>query len=277
MRPRAVLLMLTLGSGLAAQELAIRSETLAVTEDGPPVARGTTFATGSPVALTFRIAGFGKDEEETIHLVYTVEALDPGGSPVATPKTGTVAYELAPQDKKWTPIARYQIYLPARAAPGTYNFRIKVDDKRTGQTASKLVPFVVTGRTVESAASLSVQGLRFLRTEDDGKPLAEGETYAAGAKVWVRFDIVGFQRAAKNRYDVSYGLEMWAPNGKLLFAPAKPATETAEPVYPVTYIPAAIRLDLDPKAMPGRYRLVLRLRDAVGGTTSEQEFFFDVR
>src|SRR5258708_3431352 len=161
-------------------------------ENGPRIPADTVFSGGEAVYLSFRVGGLkatGEDDDH-IHLTYTVGGFDSSGQSFATAKSGEIQTTLAEEDKKskWTPKVRYDFRLPETPAPGIYSVKIHVKDENAdGAAADAEVPFHVGGLQFDPAAGLGVYNFRFLRSERDADVVPPAGAYRAGEVVWVTF------------------------------------------------------------------------------------------
>jgi len=268
-------------SSLPAAGLEIVQPRIEQYENGPRIPADTVFSGGEAVYLSFRIGGLkatGEDEDH-IHLTYTVGVFDSSGQSFATPKSGEIQTTLAEEDKKskWMPKVRYDFRLPQTPAPGTYSVKIHVKDENAdGAATDAEVPFHVGGLQFDPAAGLGVYNFRFLRSERDADVVPPGGAYRAGESVWVKFDMAGHKFGEKNRFDVSYGVALKDSTGKTLYAKPDAAGRAAESEYPTRFVPGVFSLNLDKNIAPGTYSIVISVRDAVGNQTVESVHEFRV-
>jgi hypothetical protein len=250
-------------------------------ENGPKVPSDTVFSGGEAVYLSFRIGGLkatGEDDDH-IHLTYTVGAFDPSGQPFATPKSGEIQTTLAEEDKKskWMPKVRYDFRLPETPTPGMYAVKIHVrDENAEGAAVDAEVPFHVGGLQFDPAAGLAIYNFRFLRSEREEDVVPAGGAFRPGESVWVKFDMAGHKFGEKNKFDVSYGVALKDSTGKTLYAKPDAAGRTADSEYPTRFVPGVFSLDLDKKIAAGTYSIVISVRDAVGNQTVESVHEFRV-
>ncbi len=245
-------------------------------DDGPTLPSSFAFAPGEPVFVSFQVAGFKTEgEDQLLKLEYMIEVFDAAGAVVVEPKAGKLQAELAPQDKEWKPKVRWEFVLPPLAGSGSFRVRVWAKDLLNLQEAVQTVPFAVLGRDVPPSDTLVVRNFRFLRSEEDGPPLAVA-AYRPGDTVWARFDITGYKFAEKNRIHVEYDLSVLAPGGKTLFAQPNAAQEASPSFYPKKYIPGIVSLNLQPTIKPGEYTIVLALRDEIGKQTAGSRHIFHI-
>jgi hypothetical protein len=93
--------------------------------------------------------------------------------------------------------------------------------------------------------------------------------YQAGQALWARFQMAGFKLGEKNRFDVTYGLEIRSAGGKPLYQKQEAASDSAEPFYPRRVLNGGVTLDITAGVTPGEYLLVVKAKDRVGGTEAE--------
>lgn len=259
----------------APQPLSIVKAALHQYEDGPPMAAGAAFHTGETVFLTFRVQGYQRTADAKIHLVCKIEALDPDGVPFAEPATREVQATLTAEDKDWLPIVRQSFLIPPLALSGSYRLAITVEDKVGSREAKTEVQFPVRGREVAPSDTITARNFRFLRSEEDTRPLVPA-VYRPGDAVWVRFDITGYKFGERNRIRVSYGVSVIGPEGNTMYSQPAAAAEEGESYYPKKYLPSMFSLNLDDQVQPGAYVIVLELNDEVGGQTAESRHEFRV-
>ena len=262
----------------AAKPLAITAVAISQFEDGPNVPEDFAFDPGETVFVRFQIDGYKappEDEPGKTRLSYTLEAKDPAGVPMVETKTGKVEVELAPQDKEWLPKVRHMPVVPSTAPTGDYKFSAVVKDGLSNAEVSRDIVFRVRGRKVEPSDKLSIRGFRFLRNEDDAKPLAIA-AYSAGSPVWARFEIVGFKLGEKNAINVEYGLAVFRENGQKLFEQPVAAVDQEPSFYPKRFVPGAMSLNLTPDIAKAPYTIELTARDKIGNQTETMKFIFTV-
>lgn len=244
-------------------------------EDGPALPSGYEFRPGETVFLSFRTSGYRVSGDDRILLQYRIEARDPEGLLLAEAATGKVDAGLAVEDKDWMPKVRYSVLVPPLAPSGAYRLLVWLADKLGGAEVRKEIPFRVQGREVAPSAELVVRNFRFLRSEEDAKPLIVA-AYRPGDAVWARFDITGYKLSERNRFQVEYGISVLRPSGEVLYTEPNAASEKDESFYPKRYVPGVLSLKLDSDIAPGEYTIVLDVRDAIGGQKHESRHSFRV-
>lgn len=255
--------------------LTVVNATLHQFEDGAPILSGHQFIPGETVFFSFQIQGYSVPADQKVQLSYRIEVFDSDGTPVAEAKAGNVETELTEQDKEWLPTIRYSLLIPPHALPGQFRIAVGVRDGRSAREAKAESTFVVQGRKVEKSDTLVVRNIRFLRSEDDRDPLTAA-VYRAGDTLWARFDITGFKTGEKNRVDVTYGISILSPSGKVLFSEPQAAVEQDASFYPKRYVPGVASLTTQPKTTPGDYTLLISVRDAVGQQNCESRGTFRI-
>jgi len=259
-------------------ELRIDAATVSQSEDGAPAGASHEFFPGETVFLSWRVAGYKrleKDDKTWLRLRWTVEAKDSSGLALTAPAEGTVDSDLSPQDKEWAPRLRQEILLPPLIPSGKYSVRILVEDVYGATKAERDVPISVRGYDVAPSDTLVVRNIRYFRSEDDGRPLAVA-AYRPGDTVWARFDIAGFRRAERNRFEVTYGLEIFRESGESLYKEPEAARITEATYYPKRAVPGAFSLTLTPDLAKGLYTVMLRVKDIMGGQDYEARSTFSV-
>ena len=256
--------------------------TLAVTdavihqfEDGPPIPSSHSFLAGESVWISTRFSGYRRSANDRLLLRWQVDVFDPKGIPLVETRKDTVDVELAPQDKAWMPKVRHDFLIPPLADPGTYKVVITVHDDLAKTAATKELPFQVRGQMVEPSDTLVLRNFRFLRSEEDATALNPA-TYKQGDPVWARFDITGYKMGERNRFHISYGVEVVRSDGKSMYSQPEAANERQENFYPKRYMPGTFSLHLTPDIAKTSYTVVIRVRDHVGQQDHEARHTFVV-
>lgn len=242
--------------------------------DGYAIPADSRFLPGERVHVYFQIKGYRVGQSDRILLRYELAALDPNGRRFYSPISGEYDVELAPQDKNWMPVVRYSPRIPDHAGGGRYVVRVAVHDELADETIQAEVPILVDGERVERADELLVRNFRFSKAED-GDPLANPE-FRPGEEIWATFFITGYETRENNTFDVESDAWVLDAEGGRLFG-FEPSEEGGRPYYPRLWLPAKLRLDLDETIPPGRYTVVLRLRDRVAGSETMQRYSFLIR
>jgi hypothetical protein len=258
-----------------ARPLAVVNAALHQFEDGPSLSPAFTFQAGDTVFVSFQVSGYRVSEQDRTRLSYFIEARDARDLLLAPPVSRKIEAELAEEDKNWMPKARYEVLVPPLADSGRYRIRIRLKDELSGSEASQDLEFAVRGFPVEPSPTLVVRNFRFLRSEEDEKPLAVA-AYRPGDAVWARFEITGYKLADKNRLDVAYGVSLLRASGEVLFAAPEAASDAEDSFYPKRYVPGSLSLNLDRDIAPGEYTIVVAVRDRVGGQQYEEHRTFRV-
>jgi hypothetical protein len=266
----------------AAEKLEIEKFALRQFEDGPALAASHEFLPGETIFWSFRMKGYqvkkseteAGDEERRMKLTWTVRATDPKGVLIEKERSGHVEARVFEQDKDWTPRAADSFVVPPLAPSGIYRATVAVKDE-TGETASTL-EFIVRGDAIEPSDTLIARDVRFLKSENDQKPM-RNPSYQAGETLWVRFDITGYKFGEKNKYEVEYGLAILRSNGETMFSQPVAAKETNESFYPQHYVPGLLSLGLNKDLPTGSYTMVITMRDKIGNQTWEARNQFQVQ
>ncbi len=260
--------------GLQAQEqsLAIINAGVSSTEDAPFVTTDYKFLPGDSVYLTFAISGFKvktdeKTEAKQIALNYTAAMQDEAGVLMQEPVSGEIKEQLGAEDKSWIPKRRATFIVPTLVAAGQYRIHLAAKDDLGSVEATADIPFRIGGEMVEASDEVRVENFRFLRHEDSRQPLAVA-AYRPGDTVYSAFDIVGFSRAAGNKYHVSYSIAVQGPDGKPFLASTETADVADSSFYPAAFLPE--RADVLTKAnnLRGEYTIVLTVEDVLSHRTS---------
>lgn len=258
----------------AEQGLALVNLDLLDRRDGYAIPADSRFLPGETIHVYFQIGGYQVGREFRISLSYEMRALDPEGRSFFAAEGGEIDTELAPQDENWMPVVRYSPRIPDHAGGGTYSIQIVVRDELSEASVSVRLPIVVDGSRVQSADQLLVRNFGFSRAE--GGDLLEDPVFDAGEEIWADFFITGYKTREDNTYQVESDAWVQDAEGEKLFD-FKPAGEAGSPFYPRLWLPARLRLQLDESIPPGRYAVVLRLRDMVGGVDAVEHYDFRIR
>jgi hypothetical protein len=266
----------------AAEKLEVEKFALRQFEDGPALPASHEFLPGETVFWSFRMRGYqvkkteneSGDEERRMKLSWTLRATDPKGVLIDKERSGNVESRLFEQDKDWTPRATDSFVIPPLAPNGVYRATVTV--KEESSEAKSELEFKVRGDTIEPSDKLIGHDVRFLRSENDAKPM-RNPSYSAGETLWVRFDITGYKFGEKNKYEVEYGLAILRANGETMFTQPVAAKETNESFYPQHYVPGLLSLGLNKDLPKGTYTMVITMRDKIGNQTWEARENFQVQ
>lgn len=258
----------------AEQGLALVNLDLLDRRDGYAIPADSRFLPGETIHVYFQIGGYQVGREFRISLSYETRALDPEGRSFFAAEGGQIDTELAPQDEDWMPVVRYSPRIPDHAGGGTYSIQIVVRDELADKSVSARLPITVDGSRVQNADQLLVRNFGFSRAE--GGDLLEDPVFDAGEEIWADFFITGYKTREDNTYQVESDAWVQDAEGEKLFD-FKPAGEAGSPFYPRLWLPARLRLQLDESIPPGRYAVVLRLRDMVGGVDAVEHYDFRIR
>lgn len=262
----------------AETSLAIVQAGVQQADDAPFVPADYRFLPGDYIFFTFEIAGFGikTNEDGTsrrISLTYEVTPEDQHGTPLATPVSGGIAEELAPEDKNWTPKRRASFVLPSDIAAGDFRMHVAVKDLIAKTEADRDVPFRVGGTAITPSSTLTVERFQFFRSENDRKPV-ELPAYSRGDSVYIRFDLVGFQVGPHNQYHVSYGLTVLSPSGRVYLDQPKAAELEDRNFYPAQFVPAGFHVTTSNKSELGQYTILLKVHDLISHQNYETKQAF---
>ena len=260
----------------APKKLAVVNAVFSDMEDGAPTAKDDVYAPGESSFFRCYIQGFQQTEKNAIHVSYTVEAQDAQGVLLLEPGKGAEETTLSPEDKNWLPKVRYTVIVPPLAPSGEYAVVVKVMDHLNNNALADLrVPFQVKGRDVAPSDTLTVRNFRFLRSEDDDKPLAVA-AYRPGDAVWARFDMTGYKIGDHNIFDIAYGLDVLQSDGSVAYSEQQAAAEKETPFYPARFQPGELNLTLPKDLATGAYTIVLKVRDNLGQQAIETRQKFSV-
>jgi hypothetical protein len=236
-------------------------------EDGPLVAKDTTFTPGEVFFYSCRLDGYRASPEKKVSIQYEISAVDPNGVAIVEPAASKIEVELAQEDKDWKPKLRLTVFIPPLADSGVYKIRVSAKDTLSGEAVSAEIPFEVHGRAVEPSDTLTIRNFHFHRAEDDLNTLAPA-VYHPGDTVWARFDITGYKFGPGNQREVAYTVKVTSDNGRVLLAPGEPSVDQGASFYPARYSPCVISMNLQPNIRPGEYTILIDVRDRIGGQTA---------
>ncbi len=259
------------------KQLAIVEAQLHQFEDGPPLTASHRFSLGDPVFVSWRLNNYERTpgENPRLKVDWMIQVFDPDGVKVVEDGKGNFDAELAPQDKSWRPKARWDFVLPPLADPGVYRVELKAVDQLNQSSATQEFKFTVDAPEVEKSAALVARNFRFLRAEDDRKPLT-APAYRPGDTVWARFEMTGYKLGAGNEFAVGYGLQVLRPNGEPIYTEPNAALEKDKSFYRKRYVPGVLSLNLQKDIAKGEYTIILKLRDELGGQTAESRHAFTI-
>jgi hypothetical protein len=261
------------------KKLAIVRPLLSQAEDGAPVSSGFEFLPGETIHFSCQIEGYKKIEEkfdvEKILLTYQVEARDARGVLLQPVLEGKEGGTVTSEDKNWMPKIRESIVIPPLAESGEYQILVKVKDELGQSTAETRTVFTVKGPDVAPSDTLVIRNFRFLRTEEDGKPL-QVAAYRPGDPVWARFEMTGYKLTDANQFDIEYGLQVLRADGSVAYSQPQAATAKEQSFYPQRHQPGVLNLNLAKDQKPGEYTIVVTVRDNLGKQTYEKRKKFSV-
>lgn len=260
----------------AAAPLAVVDATVRQMEDGAPLPPGFIHIPGELVFFSFRVEGYRPTAEQKVQLSYEINVLDPKGVRVMEPITGKVEATLAYEDKNWKPKVHPEIQIPPLAGSGAYRISVQVKDEVANATAAQDVIFNVRGHEVEPSDTLVVRNFHFYRSDQATEPM-EDNVYRPGETLWARFDLIGYKYGPGNSIDVTYGISVLAPSGKVLFSQPEAATEKSSNFYPQRYVPNSMNLSLQHDIRPGQYTIVITAHDRIGNQTCESKQGFGIQ
>jgi hypothetical protein len=259
----------------APSKLAITGVTLHYRqEDGPAISANYEYHSGELLYLSFRIAGF-RVVKDRVDLRWSLYATDPEGRLLEPAAGGAIQEEVSYEDRNWLPRVQYTMALPGQLPPGDYRIRIRVADELAQTSAEHDVPFRVGGRPLPKVDGLTVLNLGFYRDEADREPMPDA-VYRPGETLIARFQVAGFALGEKNRFSVSYGLQVLNTQGDVLFTQEEAASDEGEPFYPRRLLNGMLTLSVSEGVQPGAYQLAVTVVDKVGGKTAEARGRFRV-
>ena len=288
MKPLAAILVLASGClasaclAIAADKpLAIVRPVFARSEDGPPEASDEDFVPGETIHFSCQAEGYRKVDKpndygkQDVSLKFQIEVRDKSGAMLKPVEEGKIETTVTPEDKDWKPKLRDTIVVPPLADTGEYMVVIKLSDELAKATVEKTAVFHIKGRDVAPSDALIVRNFRFLRNEDDVKPLRVA-AYRPGDSVWARFDMTGYKLGEKNQVDIEYGLTVLNEDGSVAYTEPQAANQKIQTYYPQRYQPGELNLNLAKDQPLGKYTIVLAVRDNLGKQMYETRETFSV-
>jgi len=260
--------------------LAIVQAGVQSSEDAPFVTTDYHFQPGDYVYFTFEVAGFGihtnpDTKARRISLSYQITPEDLSGRPLTNPESGTVAVDLAPEDKNWTPKRRAAFLLPSGLAAGEFQIHVVVQDAIAKAQAQKNIPFRVGGVSIQPTDSVSVEHFQFFRKEGGREPL-ELPAYSAGDTVYMTFDMVGFKLGPGNQYRLTYGITVLRPDGQIFLQQPNAAEIEEGGFYPAQFVPANFQVKTPSHAERGQYTVLLSIHDLVANQSYDTKQAFTI-
>src|SRR5580692_2423020 len=252
----------------AEKKFAIVKMALAQSEDGPAMASTYEFLAGESIFFSCLVEGYSKSDKDEILLTYQIQAKDSRGVLVQPGSNDKVEAALAPEDKDWRPKLRDTIVIPPLADSGEYQVLVSVRDERSQGTVEAHATFQVRGRDVAPSDTLVVRDFRFLRSEDDTKPL-QVAAYRPGDSLWARFIMTGYKLGDGNQYDIEYGLTVLRADGSVAYSEPHAAAQKDKPFYPQRFQPGVLNLNFPKNQVTGQYTIVPTVRDNLGGQNFE--------
>jgi hypothetical protein len=232
-------------------------------EDGPAVGDRVKFVPGETVYVSFDVENYTRTKDESVSISWIVDAADPKGVPIVPPAPGKKQANLTPEDKDWLPRIRQSIAVPSPAPGGDYSVHIQITDENSKQTAVADTKFTVSGAEFIPVKALELRSFGFYRTEDEPQPLMTA-TYSSGDTMFARFQIVGYKYGPQNAIEVTYGISIVSPEGKVLYTQDPAVEEKSAAFYPRPYIDSNMNLSLKPGTKAGEYTLVITAHDKIG-------------
>ena len=278
----AVLVLACACRAIAADKpLAIVHAVFSISEDGPPEASDQDFVPGETIYFSCQVEGYRKVDKpddygkQNIALQYQIEVRDKAGVLLKPIQQGKVETTVTQEDKDWKPKLRDTIVVPPLADTGEYVVLVKLSDELAKTTDEKRAAFHIKGRNVDPSGTLIVRNFRFLRNEDEDRPLVVA-AYRPGDPVWAKFDMTGYKLAEKNQVDIDYGITVLREDGSVAYQQPDAATQKIQTYYPQRYQPGELSLNLAKDQPLGKYTIVLTVHDNIGQQMYETRETFSV-
>ena len=282
MKPLVPLLLVSACLATAADKpLAIVHPVFSTSEDGPAEAVDEVFGPGQILYFSCQAEGFRKVDKpddygkQNISLKFEIQMRDKAGALLKPIEEGKIETTITQEDKDWMPKLRDTITVPPLAESGQYTVLVKLSDELAKASVEKTTVLHVQGRDVAPSDTLIVRNYRFLRNEDDERPLAAA-AYRPGDSVWARFDMTGYKLGDKNQVDIEYGLTVLREDGTVAYTEPQAANQKLQTFYPQRYQPGVLNLNLAKDQPLGKYTIVLAVRDNIGRQMYETRETFSV-
>ncbi len=250
-------------------------------EDGVPEASDEDFVPGETIHFSCQVEGYRKMDKpddygkQNVSLKFQIEVRDKSGVLLKPIQEGKIETTVTQEDKDWKPKLRETIVVPPLAETGEYMVQIKLSDELAKTTVEKSAVFHLKGRDVAPSDTLVVRNFRFLRNEDDVKPLPVA-AFRPGDSVWARFDMTGYKLGEKNQVDIEYGLTVLREDGSVAYTEPQAANQKIQTYYPQRYQPGELNLNLAKDQPLGKYTIVLAVRDNLSQQMYETRETFSV-
>ncbi len=265
----------------ADKPLAIVHAVFSTSEDGPPDASDETYLPGETIHFSCQVEGYRKVDKpkdvgkQDVSLKFQILVRDKNGALLQPMQEGKIETTVTQEDKNWMPKVRDTITVPPLPDTGEYAVLVKLSDELASTNIEKTAVFHVKGRDVAPSDTLIVRNFRFLRNEDDEKPLPVA-AYRPGDSVWARFDMTGYKLGDKNQVDIEYGLAVLREDGSVAYTEPQAANQKTQTFYPQRYQPGVLNLNLAKDQPVGKYTIVLSVRDNLGKQMYETRETFSV-
>jgi hypothetical protein len=277
-----VVLVISASIAFAADKpLAIVHPVFARSEDGPPEASDEDFVAGETIQFGCQVEGYRKADKpndygkQDVSLKFQIEVRDKNGALLKPVEEGKIETTVTQEDKNWMPKLRDAIVVPPLADTGEYAVLVSLSDELAKTTTEKRAVFHIKGRDVAPSDTLIVRNYRFLRGEDDEKPLPVA-AYRPGDSVWARFEMTGYKLGDKNQVDIEYGLTVLREDGSVAYSEPQAANQKIQTYYPQRYQPGVLNLNLAKDQPLGKYTIVLAVHDNLGHQMYETHETFSV-
>lgn len=283
MKSLAAFLVLASGclASAADKPLAIVHPVFSISEDGPPEASDENFVPGETIYFICQAEGYRKLDKpddfgkQNVSLKFQIEVRDKSGVLLKPVQEGKIETTVTQEDKDWKPKLHETIVVPPLADTGEYVVVVKVSDELAKTAEEKRAVFHIKGRDVAPSDTLTVRNFRFLRNEDEDRPLVVA-AYRSGDSVWAKFDMTGYKFGEKNQVDIEYGLTVLREDGSVAYSEPQAANQKIQTYYPQRYQPGELNLNLAKDQPLGKYTVVLTVHDNLGQQMYEMRETFSV-
>jgi hypothetical protein len=224
---------------------------------------------GAVVPIAFDVKGFTtrtvKHDLHRIHLTIKATLEDEAGQAVTTRSETLLRRELTFEPTSYP--LEHAVALPATLTPGPYRVALQVKDEVGGGQSNGLLRIRVTPKSF---------GIFNLHLHDAaGSPR---NSFLLGEQVYVRLSVHGLQTDKTGQVEAAVDLAVAGPGGVYLATKRAASTSGAasRAFARAGRYPVELPLILPALCPTGKYRVVIRARDAVAGRDTVREHTFEI-
>jgi uncharacterized RDD family membrane protein YckC len=252
----------------------LKAGNLAFTEgDGGPVRANALYKPGEAVGIKYDVAGFGRDSKGVPHLLFQLNALDPGGVPLHTPW----GFRFEDPIVRGAPVnGTLALKLPPFAPPGSYRVGVKVHDEVNNANLEMTPAFQVDAPAVAVPQGLEIRDLQLSRSENG--PAESNPGFESGAIVYSSCKVFGLQ-TQNHRTSARMSLKVLGPDGQVVLDNPD-FLDLSEPAYyrPATFwVPVFGQITIPSGMNKGIYTEQYTVIDNVSNQTVIQEVKYEAR